>query len=424
MLVPARSERTLSEMARSRSGQLSAREARWVALEAQLLGRARPRRKAGATKEEVEATARALGAVQLDAVNVLVRTQFLVLFSRLGHYERSLLHQLTGPGGGLWEYWGHAASLMPSVDEPLFRWRYQIGGTYEPGPTVKARVEAWDAESAEYFAAVMQEVTERGPLTARQLVDRRPRTGEWWERRSGGRQALSRLHGRGRLATWRTPSFESVYDLPERVLLPELLAVPTPSAQEAKRALLLKAARAIGVGTTADIAGYYMIQPRVAKPLIADLVGSGELLSVGVEGWDEPAYIPAGLEPRAPTRATATLVSPFDSLVWDRPRTRRLFGFEYRIEVYVPGPQRVHGYYVLPLLLGDALVARFDLKADRKASVLRVAGAFLEEGADPAAVASAAATELSAIGSWLSLNGIEVGPKGNLAAAIKGQLAV
>jgi uncharacterized protein len=409
-------------MARSRSAQLGVQEARWLALEAQGLGRPRPRRKAGATAEEVEATARALGVVQLDAVNVLERTQFLVFFSRLGPYDRSIVQHLARSGGELWEYWGHAASLMPSIDEPLFRWRYQIGGTYVPGPKVKARVDAWEAESAEYFAAVLQEVAERGPLSARQLVDRRPRTGEWWERRSGGRQALARLHGRGRLATWRTSAFESVYDLPERVLPSEVLAVATPPVPDAQRALLQKAARAIGIGTVADIAGYYMIQPRVAKPLIADLVGSGDLLPVAVEGWNETAYITAGAEPRRPTRATGTLLSPFDSLIWDRQRTHRLFGFDYRIEVYVPGPQRVHGYYVLPLLLGDTLVARFDLKADRKASVLRVAGAFLEEGSDADAAAAAAATELSAIGNWLGLDLVDVNRNGNLAAALSAQL--
>jgi uncharacterized protein len=370
----------------------------------------------------VEATARALGVVQLDAVNVLERTQFLVFFSRLGPYDRSFVHHLARPGGELWEYWGRAASLMPSIDEPLFRWRYQIGGTYVPGPKVTARVEAWEAESAEYLAAILQEVAERGPLTARELVDPRPRAGEWWERRSGGRQALARLQGRGRLATWRTSSFESVYDLPERVLPPEVLAVATPPAPDAQRALLLKAARAVGIGTIGDIAGYYMIQPRVAKPLMADLVGSDDLLPVVVEGWNEPAYIPSGAEPRRPTRATGTLLSPFDSLIWDRQRTRRLFGFDYRIEVYVPGPQRVHGYYVLPLLLGDSLVARFDLKADRKASVLRVAGAFLEEGSDAEAAAAAAAIELSAIGRWLGLDGVAVSPNGNLAPAISAQL--
>jgi uncharacterized protein YcaQ len=364
-------------------------------------------------------TATARGVVQLDAVNVLARTQFLVFFSRLGIYEPTLLHRLTGPKGALWEYWGHAASLMPAGDEPLFRWRYQIGGTYVPGPKVKARIDAWEASTADYLAAVLEEVRDRGPLSAGQLSDPRPRIGEWWDRRSDGRQALVRLHARGRLSTWRTPSFESLYDLPERVLPPDVLAVPTPEAEEAQRTLLVKAARAIGVGTVTDIAGYYMIQPKVARPLISDLAASGELIPVAVEGWKEPAYMLARSEPRRPTRVTATLLSPFDSLIWDRERTRRLFGFDYRIEVYVPEPKRVHGYYVLPLLYGDRLVARLDLKADRKASVLRVAGAFREHSSD---VAAAATTELQTMCSWLDLDGIVVNSKGDLAAALSAEL--
>jgi uncharacterized protein YcaQ len=363
------------------------------------------------------ATATALGVVQLDAVNVLERTQFLVFFSRLGVYDRSHLHRLTGPEGSLWEYWGHAMSLMPTADEPLFRWRYQIGGTYVPGPKVKARHDAREASTADYLAAVLQEVRDRGPLSARQLSDPRPQSGEWWDRRSHGRQALVRLHGRGRLATWRTSAFESLYDLPDRVLPPDVLAAPTPTVEDAQRALLLKATTAIGVGTVNDIAGYYMIQPKAARPLIADLANSGELIPVAVEGWKEPAYMQAHAQPRRPTRDTATLLSPFDSLIWDRARTRRLFGFDYRIEVYVPEPKRQYGYYVLPLLRGDRLVARLDLKADRKASLLRVAGAYGDK-----AVAAAAATELRTMRDWLDLGGIAVDRKGDLAAALRAEL--
>jgi uncharacterized protein YcaQ len=204
-----------------------AREARWLAVEAQQLARPRPRARSGASAAQVEQVARALAVVQLDAINVVDRTQFVVFFSRLGSYERNHLHRLIGPGGALWEYWGHAASLMPVDDEPLLRWRYDDGGTYVPGPVVKARVDAWEAESAAYFASVMEQVRERGPLTAGQLAEPRRRAGEWWDRRSGGRQALARLHGRGLLATWRLPSFESVYDVPERVLPPDVLARPT-----------------------------------------------------------------------------------------------------------------------------------------------------------------------------------------------------
>lgn len=401
-----------------RASGLSAREARWLAIDAQLLGRPRPRARSGATVAQVEAVARALGVVQLDAVNVVERAQFLALFSRLGPYGRSHLHALTGPGGALWEYWGHAASLMPADDEPLLRWRYDHGGTHVHGPAVRARVDAWEAHSTEYLAAVMQEVRERGPLTAGQLSDPRRRDGEWWERRSAGRQALTRLHGRGRLATWRLPSFEAVYDLPERVLPPETLARPTPTVDDALAALLLKAARASGVATVKDLAGYYMIQLKAARPVVADLVRRGELKEVAVEGWTEPGHVLPGAAPRRPTRTTATLVSPFDSLVWDRARTRRVFDFEYRIEVYVPEPQRVHGYYVLPVLFGDALVARLDLKADRKASVLRVAGAHREPGIAQDAAADAIATELNTMRGWLGLDDIVVAPRGHFARAL------
>jgi uncharacterized protein YcaQ len=414
--------------ARRRHGQLSAQEARWLAVDAQGLGRPRPTKKGGATSSQIEATVDALGAVQVDAINVLERTQFLALFSRLGAYDRALLHQLTGPNGTLWEYWGHAASLMPVTDEPLLRWRYDIGGTYVPGPKVRARMEAWAAAGAEYHAAVLEEVRRRGPLAAGQLDDPQRQTGEWWDRRSRGRQALGWLASRGHLASWRTPSFEAVYDLPERVLPKEVLARPTPSVEDAHRELLLKSARASGVATVSDLAGYYMIQPRSAKPRVAELVDAGALVAVEVEGWDEPGYVVAGASPRRPTRRHGTLLSPFDSLIWDRVRTRRLFGFDYRIEVYVPEPKRVHGYYVLPLLVGGELVARFDLKADRKASVLRVSSAFGEAGIDEDAVVGAALSELDAMRAWLGLDGIAVAPtggvpgvggrEGNLAAAL------
>jgi uncharacterized protein YcaQ len=402
----------------TRARDLSTREARWLAIEAQQLGRPRPRARSGATVAQLEEVARSLGVVQLDAVNVVERAQFLALFSRLGPYDRSRLHELTGPGGALWEYWGHAASLMPADDEPLFRWRYDHGGTHVHGPVMRARVDAWAAHSAEYLAAVMEEVRERGPLTAGQLTDPRRRDGEWWERRSDGRHALTRLHGRGRLATWRLPSFEAVYDVPERVLAPETLARPTPTVGEALAALLLKAARASGVATVKDLAGYYIIQLKAARPVVAELVRRGKLEEVAVEGWTEPGYVLPGVAPRRPTRRSATLVSPFDSLVWDRARTRRVFDFEYRIEVYVPEPQRVHGYYVLPVLFGDALVARLDLKADRKASVLRVASAHREPGVAEEAVADAIATELDTMRGWLGLDDIAVARRGDLARAL------
>ncbi len=382
---------------------LSAQEARWLAIEAQGLASPRPAR---VTRRHVLDAVRRLGALQLDAINVVDRTQYLVLFARLGAYDKAALHDLIGPQTEVWEYWGHAASLQPVTDEPLFRWRYDIGGTYHPGPRVQARKDAWRAANADYIDAVLDEVRERGPLSARQLSDPRPRSGEWWGRRSVGRQALEYLFGHGVLTGWRLPSFEQVYDLRERALPRSVLDAPTPSVDAAHRALLLKAAAAYGVATTADLAGYFMLKVTAAKLRIAELVEDGELVTVGVEGWTEPAYCLPKARPRPPARATGALLSPFDSMIWDRVRTQRVFGFDYRIEVYFPAPKRVHGYYVLPFLLGDRLVGRFDLKADRRRSTLQVVAAHLEADADWATVKDAAHIELDAMCAWLGLDAV------------------
>lgn len=399
---------------------LSAREARWLAIDAQ--GLARPRRGEEVGPADIESMVASLGAVQIDAINVLERTHLLAVFSRLGAYDRDLLHELTGPGGSLWEYWGHAASLMPVTDEPLFRWRYEVGGGHVHGPKVQARVAAWRAEHARYLDELMDEVRERGPLPASGLNDPRPREGEWWGRRSLGRQALDHLHGRGQLVAWRTPGFEVVYDLPERALPAEVLRRETPSAQEARRMLLLKAARAYGVSTPGDLAGYYKFKASWARELVDDLVDQGDLEPVTVEGWSEPGLVPADARAESPARDHATIVSPFDSLVWDRARLSRLFDFDYRIEVYVPKAKRTYGYFVLPVLLGDRLVARLDLKADRDKVALRVVGAFGEPGVDMREVAGPVGAELEAMAAWLGLGRVVVGRKGDLSAPLRSAL--
>jgi uncharacterized protein YcaQ len=377
------------------------------------------------TTPQVEAQFDALGVVQLDAINVLERTQFVVLFSRLGAYDVEAVHALTGPGGSLWEYWGHAASLLPMADQPLLRWRMEQGGTYVVGPARQARREAWYEEHAGYLDAVLAEICDRGPLAASQLSDPRRRDGEWWNRRSVGRQALEWLFNTGEVAAWRTRSFERVYDLPERVIPAEVLARPTPPADEAQRQLLRRAAVRLGVGTAPDLASYYLLQPATARRRVAELVEAGELTAVAVEGWDETGYAPPGVAAKRPTRRTATLLSPFDSLIWNRARTSRLFGFDYTIEVYVPAPRRRYGYYVLPVLLGDRLVGRLDLKADRGASVLRVAGAHVEPGLEPVirSIAESTAVELDALRSWLRLGAIEVVANGGMAAALQAATA-
>lgn len=358
--------------------------------------------------------------LQLDAVNVLERTQFIVLFSRLGPYDVGLLHRLTGPGGALYECWAHAASLVPMTTEPLLRWRRDRARTgSDHGPRIAARVAAVHEANADYLDATLAEVRARGPLSGSTLSDPRRNEGEWWDRRSAGRHALERLFAIGELAAWRTPSFERVYDVPERVLSPAVLATPSPAPEEAHRELLRRATVALGVGTLKELAGYHGLKPPMAKPRVAELVEAGELVPTRVEGMTELAYSVRGARPRPPRRETATLLAPFDSLFWSREETRQLFGFDYRLEIYFPEPQRRHGYYVLPLLLGDELIARFDLKADRRASSLLVQASHIEAGADPAFVAPVAAAELDAMRSWLGLRDIDVKRRGDFAAAMR-----
>jgi uncharacterized protein len=408
-----------------RRAGLSNREARWLAIAAQGLAASRPALNSKRPRAaRLNGVIDQVGTIQLDAVNAVERTQFLVPFSRIGAYDPAVLRGFTGPGGPWFEYWGHAASLLPVRLHPLFRWRMERwrNDLVDSAP-VQASRRAWRDAHRDYMAAVLQEVTERGPLAASQLSDPRRRSGEWWARRSDGRRALELLFGDGDLAAWRSPTFERVYDLTERVIPPAALAQPAPPAEDAQRELILLAARCMGVATLADLADYFWIRPGLTRLRVAELVEEGRLIPLAVEGWTGSAYCLPNTRPRPPRREGGTLLSPFDSLIWARARTERLFRFRYRIEIYVPEHRRVHGYYVMPLLLGDQLVARFDLKADRKAAVLRVAGAYLEERADRAAVVDAATTELDNIRDWLRLEHILVGARGNLVSALRKAVA-
>jgi uncharacterized protein YcaQ len=313
---------------------------------------------------------------------------------------------------------------MPMDLYPLFRSRMeQWRNDLHDSPATGRRRREWRKANADYLAAVLSDVSERGPLTASQLSDPRRRAGEWWERRSDGRRALESLFADGHVAAWRSPNFERVYDLTERVIPSAVLERPVPTVEEAQRELISIAARCLGVATVADLADYFWIPPVPAKLRVAELVEAGRLVPVAVEGWVKPAFITPDARPRPPRRRQATLLSPFDSLIWHRDRTMRLFGFHYRIEIYVPEHRRTHGYYVLPLLVGDQLSARFDLKADRKAGTLRVIGSYLESDAAPGAIVDAATTELRAMSDWLGLDHISVGARGSLAPALADAVA-
>jgi uncharacterized protein YcaQ len=354
---------------------------------------------------------RQVGVVQLDSVNVVARAHELTFHARLHHHDRSLPWRLQADGE-VFEYWGHEASLVPIEYHPLLRWRMTQADDGAWGGLVRLA-----RERPGYVAGVLDEVRERGPLTTGELSDPGPRTSAWWGW-SQGKMALEYLFWSGQVgARRRWPSFERVYDLPERLIPADILARPTPEPADAQRELLALAGRFCGVATGNDLADYFRINKVAARPLIADLVEDGRLVPVEVEGWSLPAYFdPAARRPRR-ARGRA-LLAPFDSLIWYRDRTERIFGFRLRAELYTPAAKRVHGYYVLPFLLGDALVARVDLKADRKAGVLRVPAAWGEPGIDRGAVCAALGAELRDLADWLGLGDIDVGSRGDLSAAL------
>jgi uncharacterized protein YcaQ len=344
---------------------------------------------------------RRLNLVQIDSVNVLARAHYLPGWSRIGNYDPADLDRLAYRRRDLFEYWAHEASLLPVELEPLLRWRKTAALRHEG---IWGGVAAVSKARPDLVDAVLDRVRGEGPLAASDFGDRA--LGSWWGW-SDTKRALEYLFWSGQLAVAeRRRSFERVYDLPERVLPASILNLPTPPEGEARRQLLLLAARAHGVAALPDLADYFRQKVPVVRPLVAELVDDGSLVEVAVEGWDTPAYVLPDLA--VPRRAEGrALLAPFDPLVWQRPRVRRIFGFDYRIEIYVPAPQRRHGYYVLPFLLGDRLVARVDLKADRQRNLLWVRAAHAEPHAPPE-TGIALAQELTELAEWLGMDGVEV----------------
>ncbi|MBO0905613.1 winged helix-turn-helix domain-containing protein [Jiella sonneratiae] len=382
------------------TAEISPNEARRIALTAQ--GFNASERDRAATPQRLRRTIGELGLLQIDSVNVLARAHYLPLFSRLGSYDRTALDRImVERPRRFFEYWGHEASLLPIDSQPLFRWRMERA---RAGDGIWGRLQPYATTLRGEADALLERIAREGPLAASDIAEAVAEKGMWaW---SEAKQALEWLFWSGLVAaTHRRGSFERVYDLPERVLPRRVLDLPTPAAVDAQRALIGRAAKALGIATAGDLRDYYRLPaPDMAEPL-RQLVEDGTLTPVKVRGWKQEAYLHAGA--KAGRRlAGAALVSPFDPLVWHRPRTERLFGFRYRLEIYTPRHKREHGYYVLPFLLDGALVARVDLKADRGSGTLVVQQASLEPAAPPHAV-EALLAELRRMAAWLDLGDVD-----------------
>jgi uncharacterized protein len=384
------------------SQALSIAEARRIALAAQQFApsAAAPRNVRGLTE-----LVRALGAVQIDSVNVLVRSHYLPVFSRRGPYATQLLEQAAYADRDrtLFEYWGHEASLLPVELQPLLRWRMENARS---GEGTWGRLRRYVNEHKPLVAAVLAQIRDRGALGASELVDGGRSSGAWWGW-SQGKEILEWLFWTGEVTTARRRNFERLYDLPERVLPAGVRRAKTPSKQEAQRALMSIAAGALGVATLRDLRDYFRLPTADAAERVAELAEERIVEPVRVEGWKQLAYLSAAA--KCPRRVNVSaLLSPFDSLIWERQRTERLFNFHYRLEIYTPAHKRRHGYYVLPYLLGDRLAARVDLKADRQRGRLQVRGGSVEPDAVAGNVAPSLAVQLNELARWLGLEEFEV----------------
>jgi uncharacterized protein YcaQ len=396
---------------------LSAPQARRIALAAQGFTDPAP---GGATDlRHLRRVLRRLHLIQMDSVNVLRRAHFMPLYSRLGPYPPGLLERAAYQRPReLFEFWGHEASLITVDLQPLFRWRMERARDYAWGSVTRII-----DQEPDLVDRVLDEVRRRGPITAAEIEHDAPRsTDQWGWNWSMVKRALEWLFYTGQVtAAERTTSFARRYDLPERVLPRAVMEAPTPAPEDAFRALVGLSARALGVAAEGELRDYFRLPVAGFRRALAELVEDKVLLPVSVRGWKQQAYLHH--DARLPRRVqAATLVSPFDPLIWERARTERLFEMNYRIEIYVPAPKRLWGYYVLPFLLGDRFAARVDLKADRQAGVLRIPAAWLEPAADQEETAEALAVELTRLAGWLGLTAIAAPDRGDLAGPLAAAL--
>lgn len=382
---------------------ISLRDANRIALAAQGFGRPRP---ANPSVRHLRSTADRLNLFQIDSVNVLTRAHYLPAFARLGGYDSALLERDAWGAvrqRRMFEYWAHEASLLPLDLYPLLRWRMARAERGEIGYQALRRFAVERRAEAE---AVFERIIAEGPLAAADFEDGSSRSG-WWEW-SHVKRALEWLFWSGRITTaTRRGGFARLYDVTERVIPPEVLALPTLSVEAAQRALVERSARAMGVATASDLRDYFRLKPTEADHAISDLAEDGMLVPVQVEGWSQKAWMHRDAALLTRVRGAA-LLAPFDPLIWERTRTERLFGFHYRIEIYVPQDRRTHGYYVLPFLMDEALVARVDLKADRQAGLLLAHRITLEPTA-PGETLPRLQIELNQMAAWLGLDAVRIG---------------
>jgi uncharacterized protein len=396
------------------SDTISISEARRIALHAQgLHGQSRDVKP---TWAKISRTVDQLQLLQIDSVNVLVRSHYLPLYARLGDYDRAALDKrcFENQHRKFFECWAHEASFVPLELHPMMRWRMERA---KRGDGIYAQMNRFGKENAAFLKSTLKHIHNTGPIRSADVPGGGKSQGSWWGW-SKGKLALETLFDQGLVTASTRQSFERIYDVPERVIPVDVLNLPTPSEDDSFRSLVEKSAVALGIGTEKDLRDYFRLPIAEARTAIADNLEAGILREITVEGWKQPAYL--HYDAKLPKKAGATaLLSPFDPLVWNRERAERLFNFHYRIELYTPETKRKFGYYVLPFLHEDKLVGRFCLKADRATSTLKVNASHHEEGVEPAQIIDATRTEIQKMATWLGLEHIKIAKKGNLAPRLR-----
>ena len=391
--------------------EISARDARRISLQAQGFADVIPKGPIG--PRDFKKAMTKMNVIQLDSVQAVCRSHYLPMYSRLGVYEQADLDHWLWNSGKTFETWSHEASVVQVELEPSLRWmkrQARKGATW-------AGLHKMAKQNSGYVAGVLAEVQQNGPINASSLRDPRPRKGQWWDGRSDGTRALDWLFRTGEVGIRRTSNFNRMYEPFSNVIPEKIRHEVTPVDDTAHRDLLEIAARSHGIGTAADLSDYFRMKLSDVRPRLAELVEDKKLLIAQVQGWEEPAYLHPRFKNASPVKAR-TLLSPFDPVVWCRPRVERIFDFSYRLEIYVPAKKRQFGYYVLPFLLGDQLVGRVDLKADRSSSKLFVQGSYVEKKVNSDRVAQQLSIELNRLRKFLGLNEIVVRRRGNLSTQL------